>query len=289
MIVETLKYCFHFISCPKYIRELGLLSDLIGIESRYSRCKQAWQPHLENSRRVILDSAQGLKKRDRVIIFGAGSLHDVPLKKLSEIFTEVHLVDIFFLQDTVNKIKRYSNVEFHEMDLTGILEKAFATMQRLKIGTKKLEVLKYELDTLSTFMPKHFPDEEFDLVISLNLLSQLPMALKNYIEKLNIPHLANDEIFNHFYRNLILNHLSFLRSFAVNGAKVLLISDTEKMVYNHNKELKACESSLEGLDESIFKDWDSPYEWDWDLAPIGELDSQYSLQLKIKVFRINAE
>ncbi len=286
MIVETLKYCFHYISCPKYIRELGLLSDLIGIESRYSRHKQAWKPHLENSRRMILETAQNLKKHDRIIIFGAGSLHDVPLKELSEIFAEVHLVDIFFLQHTINEIKRYSNVEFHELDVTGILEKAFATMQRLKTGSRKLEVLKYELDTLSTFMPKHFSDGKFDLVISLNLLSQLPMALKNYVEKSKIPHLDNDEIFNHFYRNLILNHLSFLRSFAVNDSKVLLISDTEKMVYDQNNELKACESSLEGLDETIFKDWNAIDSWDWDLAPWGELDSQYSLWLKIKVFRI---
>ena len=226
MIIETLKYCFHFISCPKYIRELGLLSDLIGIESRYSRCKQAWEPHLANSRRVILETAEGLKKRDSVIIFGAGSLHDVPLKELSEIFTEVHLVDIFFLQGTINEIKKYSNVEFHEVDVTGVLRKAYEMVNS--------KLLSSEIETLSKTIPKHFANDEFDLVISLNLLSQLPMAIKNYIEESNISRLKNNQIFDYFYRSLILNHLIFLRSFALRGSKVLLISDTEKMVYSQD-------------------------------------------------------
>lgn len=277
MIVETFKYCFHSFLCPRYIKKLGLLSDLIGIESRYSRCKQAWQPHLDNSKRVILEAAQGLKKHDSVIIFGAGSLHDVPLKELSEIFTEVHLVDIFFLQAIINEIKRYHNVDFHEIDITGVLKKTYEACSKTTIAN--------ELETLSSSIPKHFINDEFDLVISLNLLSQLPMAIKNYFEK-KAPLSIEPSALSNFNTSIIKNHLSYLKSFASKGSKLLLISDTEKMVYDKNTELKACESSLEGLDESIFQGWEAIDEWTWDLAPTGELDSKYALQLKIKVFRI---
>ncbi len=279
MIIETLKYCFHYISCPKYIRKLGLLSDLIGIESRYSRCKQAWKPHLENSRRMILETVQSLKKHDRVIIFGAGSLHDVPLKELSESFSEVHLVDIFFLQATINEVKGYSNVEFHELDITGVLRKAYE-------ACSTPNTVMSELAIFSSFVPKHFMDNDFDLVVSLNLLSQLPLPIKNYIEKLNIQESKNNPKLDQFYQSLILNHLNFLRSFAAKGSKVLLISDIEKMVYGAGSQLKASESSLEGLTEDIFQGWEILDSWNWDLAPLEELDSQYSLQLKIRVFRI---
>lgn len=287
MIIETLKYCFHYISCPKYIRELGLLSDLIGIESRYSRCKQAWSPHLEHSRRVILEAAQRLQKRERIIIFGAGSLHDVPLRELSELFTEVHLVDIFFLQGTINEIKSYPNVEFHEVDITGVLKKAYEVLanQINVLGKRRrTRIDQMHIDLVGcSIVPKHFINDEFDLVISLNLLSQLPMAIKTYSEKklqLGIEHLT----LSSFYASLITNHLSYLRAFALKGARVLLISDTEKQVCKVDGEILLTESSLEGMGEDIFSEFELIDQWTWDLAPIGELDSQYILQLQIKAF-----
>jgi hypothetical protein len=283
VIIETLKYGFHSFFCPRYIKKLGLLSDLIGIESRYSRCKQDWKPHLENTKRVIIKTAQGLKKHDSVIIFGAGSLHDVPLKELSALFREVHLVDIIFLQGTINEIKRYSNVEFHELDITGVLKKAqeWSTVNGQRSTASSLETIK----NLSSTVPKHFVNDHFDLVISLNLLSQLPMAIKNYIEK-KLPLTVDRSPFTHFYRSLILNHLISLESFASSGSQVLLISDTQKQVSKNSSEALLTESSLEGSEENIFQDWKAIDEWIWVLAPNGELEKDYALNLRVKAFKI---
>ncbi len=276
MIIEALKYAFHYVSCPEYVRKLGLLSDLVGIESRFSRCKKQWQPHLDNSKQTILDTALAMKKRDRVLVLGAGSLHDLPLRELSGLFAEVHLVDIFFLQGTINEIKGYPNVDFHEVDVTGVLREAVGVVSKLGIDGLA------ELRMLSKSVSKHFLDDEFDLVISLNLLSQLPHGIKKLCEELKIESL----VLNDFYASLILNHLVYLRTFALRGARVLLISDTEKMVYDAARELKACESSLEGLDETIFMGWEAAADWVWDLAPLGELEKDYSLKLQVEAYRL---
>ena len=50
--------------------------------------------------------------------------------------------------------------------------------------------------------------------------------------------------------------------------------------------LKACESSLEGLDETIFQGWEPVDNWSWDLAPSGELEKDYALSLRVKAWKL---
>lgn len=269
MILETLSYCFNSISCPKYIKELGLLQDLVGIESRYARHNSAWQEHLEKTKSIILTEALKLKKRDQILILGAGSLHDVPLKELSENFGEVHLVDIFFLQNTINKIRYYPNVDFHEVDISGVLRRFYEDPKNLL--------------AISDLIPKHFlQDENIDLVVSLNLLSQLPLPVQNYYEKRKF-NLAN---FDKFLQALILNHLLYLKTFALNGKKVLLITDTEKQVYDVDDKLQLAESSLQGLDTNIFNGFEAIDQWTWELAPLGELAKDFAMKLKVQGLKI---
>lgn len=270
MILETLSYAFHSISCPKYIRELRLLHEIIAIEARYKRCKQAWRPHLENCKELIINEALKLRNRDYIIVLGAGSLHDVPLKELSKLFKEVHLVDIFFLQSTIGEMRAYPNVEFHQIDITGVLKAAYEAR-----SIDNESHLAAKLDFLSQEIPKHFlSDENIDMVISLNLLSQLPIAIKDFYERKEIrnPRLEN------FYQSLIINHLRYLRSFTNKGSKILLITDTERSIENEP------ESSLLKLDPSIFNGFEKINEWQWLIAPQGELIRKYKLELTVKSY-----
>ncbi|MDD9898026.1 MAG: hypothetical protein OXU45_03395 [Candidatus Melainabacteria bacterium] len=267
MILESLNYAWHAISCPKYVKDLKLLHEIIAIEARYKRCRQAWQPHLEQCKKLIIEEAKQLPKRERIIIFGAGSLHDVPLKELSHLFEELHLVDIFFLQAAIDEMKTYPNLDFHQLDITGVL-RAASQLDNDSI---------IKIDTLTKTRPRDFlQDENIDMVVSLNLLSQLPVQIKDYYERNEI---RSTEL-NEFYQSLILNHLGYLRAFAASGSKTLLISDTERLIAGE------IESSLLNLDDSIFNGFEPIQDWTWLIAPQGELDPNYDLSLRVKALRI---
>jgi hypothetical protein len=276
MIIETVSYCFHYFSCPKYIRDLGLLSELIAIESRYKRCSAAWQSHIDNTREALLAFSQSANKNSKIMILGAGLLNDIPLQELSEKFKEVILVDIFFLQSTINTTKRFNNVRFEEADLTGQLELAYKAYLMFR---KDKDLTKFDdrLRNLASLKPVYGLDYiEVTHVASVNVLSQLTMPLKNLFEQVNI------EAGDNFYQALIKNHIEYLLGFAKLGKNILLISDIEKEVLDLSGQLKLAESSIEGveLEDYGLNIQDS---WDWQLAPQGELDYPYSLKLKVQV------
>jgi len=274
MISEALSYLFHSISCPKYICKLGLLSQLIGIEARHKRCSQAWQEHLDKTKQALIEFSND--GGSRLIVFGAGLLNDIPLKELSESFEEVVLVDIFFLQSSINEIKKYKNVSFEELDLTGVLELAYRAYELFK-KDKDITKLDDRLKNLASAKP-NLVLGDFSHLASVNLLSQLPISIKEFFEKNDI------EAGENFYQSLVKNHIEYLKELAREGKQVLLISDTEKEVLDLNGRLKLAESSLEGyeLEEFGLENYSS---WDWILAPEGELDKRYRLKLKVELVK----
>ena len=80
--------------CPRYLRQMAYLDQMLGLERRYQRCRTAWAPHLEACKRLILETAGTCVKRDKAVILGSGFLYDVPLVELASLFDEVVLVDI---------------------------------------------------------------------------------------------------------------------------------------------------------------------------------------------------
>lgn len=275
MIQETLSYIVHSLLCPRYIKKMGLLTQIIGIQARHRRCSEAWQSHLDKTKQALVEfSAEG---GSRLIVFGAGLLNDIPLKELSEKFKEVTLVDIFFLQSTINEIKRYKNVGFEELDVTGVMEQSYKAYEAFK---KDKDITKFDdrLKNLTAFQP-NFILGDFSHLASVNILSQLPISIKNFFEEKNI------EAGENFYQALVKNHIDYLKSFARQGKEVLLISDTEKEVLDLNGSLKLAESSLEGYELEEFG-LEKIQGWDWELAPEGELDKKYRLKLKVELCRI---
>lgn len=275
MIQETISYLFHSLLCPRYIYKMGLLSQIIGIQARYSRCSDAWQAHLDKTKEALIEFSKD--GGSRLLVFGAGLLNDIPLKELSENFEEVTLVDIFFLQSTINEIKRYENVGFQELDITGVMKQSYEAYKAFK-KDKDLTKLDDRLKNLAAFQP-NFDFGDFSHLASVNILSQLPISIKNFFEEKNI------EAGENFYQALVRNHIEYLKTFARQGKEVLLISDTEKEVLDLNGRLKLSESSLEGYELEEFG-LEKSQGWDWDLAPEGELDKRYRLKLKVELCRI---
>ena len=255
MLVE----CFRYVttSCPRHVRSLGYLRQLIGLESRYRRCRQAWSEHLDSCKSLILEAA-AQTRGGRVLVLGSGLLLDIPLARLAAQSDEVVLADLVHLSPARRFASRFANVSLTEIDVTGVARAVY------ELGRS------HSRGDLPRCRPSHFLDQDFDLVVSANLLSQLPLVPLEYLEGLGPPY--DDEALEAFAGCLVLNHLQWLRQFR---AKVCLITDTERLIYDGD-ELVDREDALWGAAKGL-----SGREWTWRIAPRGEADRRYELRHRV--------
>jgi len=191
MILEFLEYWMT--PCTSTAKAMGFLSSAIQVRARYRRCKRAWMPHIVQTRRVILDAVDRCRGRRKIVILGAGLLHDIPIQELSRLFQRVVLVDIVHPFLSRLTICQFRNIEIVSADVTEIME-----------PLRQIALTPYGL--LPTSRPMRFVDDpEIDLTISVNLLSQLPYIPARYLEG------RRDEItVNTFLKHLIEAHLDYL-------------------------------------------------------------------------------
>lgn len=255
MLVE----CFRYLttSCPRHVRSLGYLRQLVGLESRYRRCRQAWSEHLDNCKNLILEAA-AQTRGGRVLVLGSGLLLDIPLARLAEESDEVVLADLVHLSPARRIASGFANVNLTEIDVTGVARAVH------ELGGSPLR------GDLPRRQPSEFLDQDFDLVVSANLLSQLPLVPLEFLEGLRPPY--DDAALEAFARALVLDHLQWLRQFR---AKVCLITDRERLIYDGD-ELVDREDALWGAGTGL-----SGREWTWRIAPRGEADRRYELHHRV--------
>lgn len=133
---------------------------LAGLWARGRRCAGAWQAHQQASKQFIIEQIPRVAKRKRVVVLGAGILADVPLAALHAAFDHVVLVDVAVLWPTRWQLRAYRRAEYCLHDVT----------------------------TLSQQMPPAWVagfslPYPADWVISLNLLSQLPLLPLGYAQR----------------------------------------------------------------------------------------------------------
>lgn len=162
----------------KMVRKMNYISDQEGIMNRYLREKGNWTPHLENTKKFILQSFNN-KAIETVAVLGSGWLLDLPLKKLSARFKKVLLVDVWHPVQIRKKIEPFKNVSLFETDLSG-------GGMEFCWELRKLKGEHYGNYFLDDYSPKK-PDLPFkpDAFISLNLLNQLDILLVDYLNKKN--------------------------------------------------------------------------------------------------------
>lgn len=237
MIFEAFQ---HFLTpASKEAKALGYVREAIAIEARYKRCHSAWACHLEKCRQHILSAAHSLAPNSTIMIIGSGALHDVPMTDLLESGHQLILVDIVHLA----KIRKacQKRVQMIEQDVTGWVRPLFH---------------KKSVPEINPALPKA------DLVISLNILSQLPLNLIEYAKRHHI------SLPDNFAKDIGAAHLAMLTAIA---PEALIISDLERY-YKKADELLEKESALPELNLPAPIDT-----WDWHIAPKGELDKDISL------------
>lgn len=234
--------------CPKPLRDLGYRTEMIALGARHRRCRRAWADHLARSRRAIEAAIARARGRDTAVILGSGRLLDVPLAALAAAFRRVVLVDALHPLTARLGARRYGNVELWSADVTGTV----AALHRLRPGDP--------LPAARAFAPLHAPG--IDLVVSLNLLSQIGVAPGEWIERRLGPGAGG--MAQAFGAALVRAHLDDL---ARCDATVCLIADIERQFVGAAGLDIERESSIFGITPLAAAE-----EWLWNIAPAPEDD-----------------
>lgn len=246
MLLEWLQYLTT--PCPAEARRLGALREAIAIGARRRRLGRAWTPHLENCRRLIVEAADLAPERRTALVLGSGLLLDIPLEALAERFRIVILADLLHLPPVRRRARRLGNVELAELDLTGALPTVW---RACRTGDPA---------ALAAAPPDLFLDRRPDLVVSANLLSQLPVLPLARLRE--TPAGQDEAALDRFARALIESHLAWLRSFP---GVVCLITDVTSRLTWADGDVEE-EDLLHGADLGL-----SGRSWEWNIAPSPEI------------------
>jgi len=233
----------------KLRRKFGFGSDHAGIISRYLNEEKNWFEHLNNTKRIILENTHE-KNKNICMIIGSGWCLDVPAEELSKMFNKVFLVDIIHPRQVVHKMKKFPNVEFLTLDISGFLEPLYQYKRTYQRNVYLYELLNKH-DEIS-FIKKYNPD----FVVSVNILSQLAFFPDKYIERYGLSSKKEQSLIRELIEK---RHLEILPE-----GKSVLITDYYESEYNLNGNfIRGRERlSVPLPKEKIIKEW----VWDFDLS-----------------------
>lgn len=264
MIREFLTFITHL---PVYYKSqhFNHLAQSISLIARENRCKGHWRAHREASKEIIISSLNQAKHFDSIIIFGPGPLHEIPIDIIALKFKKVVLVDVVHLIETKLKLKRYKNIEFITHDVSEIEDKIALEIKNNKKLLNKI--------------PTAFINQNWGLVISSNLMSQIPLHFEEFIQK-KYPSLFSANALDNFFKQLSSDHLSYLLSF---NSPALLITDTQTEFYDLKQKIFQTDLNYEHL--TLPPPITS---WYWDIAPIPEFQKDVGIKMKVEAFFLNS-
>ncbi len=253
MLIEWFRH--RLASADPAVKKLGYVKELIAIEARHKRCAKAWAEHLCKTRRFVLWSAANCRPNvpnRKVTVYGSGLLLDVPIKELAADYDEVVLVDICHLPQVREKVIELSNVRLVEADITGLADDLAAGREP------------------DAPPPAPLPDADADLVVSLNLLAQLPLVPCQRLKR------ADRERFG---RRIMERHLEALGALP---AQVTLLTETKRRwleaaeVIHEDDPLMGIRLPETGSNMSLG--------WEWNIAPQPEIAPTRDMVLDVAAY-----
>ena len=248
---------------------LGILTGGIGIRKRARTLGRYWNEHLKRSRATI-ERWIDLHPGKSVAVLGAGSLLDLNLSHLSRRFAEITLVDAdpLLLPQWKRLAKRHSHstFAFETIEITRLLlpwsqelarslekhprKSAESWAQALKTIRSIPEQLSLNINSSAeSSVARETPTvpkqralslSGYDCVISLNLLSQLPLCWQDAVGRELMSRFGEEWLARHEEswllaareggQKLVLGHLAQLaRS---DAAQIILLTDVEYLFYH---------------------------------------------------------
>lgn len=224
---------------PGYIHALRYKTDQAGIWERYLRESGNWQSHLNNTKQTILEICDK-PQINKIAFLGSGWLLDIPTEALLKKNKKLVCFDIIHPKEIVYKY-RNQNIEFRQCDFTcGLSEFFFQNRKKMQNGIFPAYE-KFCFHTISL--------HDFDMVVSVNLLTQIDTLLIDYLKNYNI--FSDDHISK--IRTMLQNqHLSVLPE-----NKTILVTEYEELRINRKGETAAVVPLIYTTlpEEKIIKSW----------------------------------
>lgn len=205
----------------RILRKMGLSADQDGIIRRYLDEGSNWNSHLDNTKEFILECVSK-PEIESIGILGSGWLLDVPIEELATRFKKVALFDIRHPRQIEHKLRRFKNVEFHKIDLTGgCIEEVYYLIRKAKQNeAASLTQLEYSRLALP---------ENIDYFCSVNLLSQLDILILEYMRKFD--YFPETDI-KTFRKKIQSNHMASLPR-----GRSCLICDYEEKLFDRTGQI----------------------------------------------------
>ena len=227
--------------------EMRYPREAVGIQRRYRRVADSWKPHVAKCHDIILRAADACPRRRTCAVLGGGLIHDVPLIELASRFERVLLVDIVHPLRSRWRTRKIPRLERISADITGVVGPLY------RAGVRVAE-------QLPRSKPGFALPADLDLTISLNLASQLPCMIEDWLRRWR--RLTEAEIAE-YSRHLIAAHLAWLKSLP---GGVCVITDTERIRVDA---LRRVDEEIDLLHGVRFAG--ALERWTWELAPAGEV------------------
>lgn len=224
------------------LRRIGLVGDGVRLWSRRRRCLREWQAHEHHCHGVVQRAMEGLPRRRKAVILGSGLARDIPLEAMTAAFDAVILVDAVHLPVTRWRLRHLSNVAFVTADVAGIAD--------WLVGAARTRA-----DALSRWRD----DPAVDLVVSANVLSQLPIGPEAWAEAHPAQAIVPPATLARAIVGWHIEDLLRLR------CRVCLLTDTEQREYDRAGTLIDRTDLLHGHELPA-----PDRAWDWTVAPDGE-------------------
>ena len=317
MLRSLIDYFLALLNCPES-RHLGFLDMGMGILWRSRRLRAYWQEHLDQClalERVWLQDRNFSKQEpSKLAVLGAGYLLDLDLALMAEHFSNIVLIDANPLsqrswEKAQKKFDGICNIEFCILEITGLLQRWQCSLrQALKSlsGSKDKwnsalrlieelsqscsadhKVYEFACGHSSNLKSNHSPpvwcSRKFDAVISLNLLSQIPVMWQACVERLLTEHFSACWVRTHeaeWLRAYAANAQVLLKKHfadiaASNAEYVLLLTDVEYAHYNWIRPLNTRRVEAPPF---IWRFSSSKAEAEWQLNPELEVEARKSKQ-----------
>ena len=161
------------------------------ISAAQSEYEAYWRPHLEQSRRGILEAARLVQEPGTALVLGAGECREVPLQELARTFDRVVLVDLdeASMRSAVARLPEAlrRSVDIRVSDVTSFAEPLMKATARIVDRAQTASQAFTELESLygSIEALRRFPDlPQADLVVSSLVLSELARYPSTYTAQL---------------------------------------------------------------------------------------------------------
>ena len=235
-------------------RRLGYLRHSVALEARHRRRRKAWAPHIARCHATIEAAIAATPRRRLAVVYGSGLLAELPMEALVGGFDRVVLIDVAHLPAARWRVRRFRNVELMVADITGVAAPLAAGGPELPAPQP----------------PPFAADPGADLIVSANLLSQLPLVPTEFATAKG----RYDEVaLADFARSIVSGHLAALRS---SPARVCLITDVRSEYRDRAGTVIETDDVLWGVALPPLRP-ERHAEWSWSLAPFGEEDRRYEI------------